>query len=315
MFRRLGLFTATVVALVTVPVPTAAAVRPVSVVAHRGASAYAPENTVAAFELARDQRADLFELDVQESRDHELVVVHDTTLARTTDAEQVFPGRSPWRVRDLTLAEIRRLDAGSWFAAKYRDERVPTLAEALRAMDGGGLGLLLEVKAPELYPGIEERVADELRRNPAWLTPGRLVVQSFDWDSMRTFHRVLPQVPVGLLGTPPVSRLAELSGFARQVNPPYGDLTPGYVRSVHEHHMEVLTWTVDDPEAMRRVISQGVDGVITNRPDVLREVVSLPQRRATTSPKRRKAVPAASLKRRGTVPAASRPARPASRPR
>ncbi|MFD0889497.1 glycerophosphodiester phosphodiesterase, partial [Streptosporangium algeriense] len=287
MFRRLGLFvTAALVAALTA-VPATAATEPVSVVAHRGASAYAPENTVVAFELAREQHADLFELDVQESRDHELVVVHDTTLTRTTDIERVFPGRSPWRVGDFTLAEIRRLDAGSWFAAKYRDERVPTLGEALRAMDGSGLGLLLEIKAPHLYPGVERRVADELRRNPAWLAPGRLIVQSFDWDSMRTFHRIMPQVPVGLLGTPPASRLAELAGFARQINPPYGDLTPGYVRNVHDRRMEVFTWTVDDRAAMRRVISQGVDGVITNRPDVLREVVSRAQRRAAPQLKRR----------------------------
>ncbi|MFI7533248.1 glycerophosphodiester phosphodiesterase [Streptosporangium sp. NPDC049376] len=304
MFRRLGLFvtTALVAALTATPAaPAAAAARPVSVVAHRGASAYAPENTVTAFELAREQRADLFELDVQESRDHELVVVHDTTLNRTTDVERVFPSRSPWRVGDFTLAEIRRLDAGSWFAAKYRDERVPTLGEALRAMDGSGLGLLLEIKAPSLYPGVEERVADELRRNPAWLAPGRLVVQSFDWDSMRTFHRIMPQVPIGLLGTPPASRLDDLSRFARQINPTYGDLTPGYVRNVHDHRMEVFTWTVDDREAMRRVISQGVDGVITNRPDVLREVVSRAQRRAVPQ-----------LRRRGAAPGASRTARPAS---
>jgi glycerophosphoryl diester phosphodiesterase len=272
MFRRLGLTvttTLTILAAVVFPAAAAAPATPIRV-AHRGASAYAPENTIAAFELADAQRADMFELDVQETKDHELVLMHDTTLTRTTDVETVFPGRAPWRVGDLTLAEIRRLDAGSWFASKYEGEPVPTLGETLRAMDGRGLGLLLEVKAPRLYPGIEARVADELRRHPSWPVPGRLVVQSFDWDSMRRFHRIMPRVPIGLIGTPTTAELPGLARFASQINPPYGGLTPVYVRSVHRHRMEVLTWTVDDPGVMRRMISYGVDGVITNRPDLMR---------------------------------------------
>ncbi|MFD1934830.1 MULTISPECIES: glycerophosphodiester phosphodiesterase [Nonomuraea] len=275
MFRRLGLIIATVLSTLTAPAPTAdaASASTVAVVAHRGASAHAPENTIAAFELADDQGADMFELDVQETSDHELVLMHDTTLARTTDVERVFPGRAPWRVGDFTLAEIRRLDAGSWFAGRFSGERVPTLGQALREMNGSGLGLLLEVKAPHLYPGIESRVADELRRNGSW--SGRLVVQSFDWGSMRTFHRVMPQVQVGLLGTPRTGRLAELATFADQINPPYGGLTAGYVRRVHGEGMEVFTWTVDDPDAMRRMITYGVDGIITNKPDVLGEVTDV----------------------------------------
>ncbi|MEU7893814.1 glycerophosphodiester phosphodiesterase family protein [Nonomuraea sp. NPDC049152] len=275
MFRRLGLIIATFLATLTAPVATATAAADSATinVAHRGASAYAPENTIAAFELADDQDADLFELDVQETKDHELVLMHDTTLTRTTNVERLFPGRAPWRVGDFTLAEIRRLDAGSWFAGRFRGERVPTLGEVLREMTGSGLGLLLEVKAPRLYPGIESRVADELRRNSSWSS--RLVVQSFDWGAMRTFHRAMPQIRVGLLGTPSTGDLADLATFAGQINPPYGDLTADYVRRVHSHGMEVFTWTVDDPDVMRRMISYRVDGIITNKPDVLGEITDL----------------------------------------
>ncbi|MDP9841793.1 glycerophosphodiester phosphodiesterase [Streptosporangium lutulentum] len=282
MFRRLGLIITTTLAALTVFASTAVAAPPPSItnVAHRGASAYAPENTVAAFNLAREQRADVFELDVQETKDHKLVLMHDTTLARTTDVEGVFPGRAPWRVGDLTLAEIRKLDAGSWFSPEYKGERVPTFQEALRAMSASPLGLLLEVKAPQLYPGVEARIADELRRNPSWLRPGRLTVQSFDWDSMRTFHQDLPQVPIGLLGTPTTAELPELAEFADHVNPPYNDLTPEYVQRVHELHMKIFTWTVDAPEIMRRLISYGVDGIITNKPDVLRKITSALRQRA-----------------------------------
>ncbi|RCG24021.1 glycerophosphodiester phosphodiesterase [Sphaerisporangium album] len=288
MFRRLGLIvTTTLTALATTTIITTTPASPaaahtggptttpaaVADVAHRGASKEAPENTIAAFRLAARRHADMFELDVQETRDHRLVVMHDTTLARTTDAERVLPGRAPWRVRDLTLAQVKRLDAGSWFSQKYRGERVPTLGETLDALGGSGIGMLLEVKAPHLYPGIEARVARELRRHPAWLRPGRLVVQSFDWNSMRRFHRVMPEVPVGLLGTPAPARLPELAKFARQINPPYHHLTARYVRDVHRLGMQVYTWTVDSRTAARRLISYRVDGILTNRPGRLRKLI------------------------------------------
>ncbi|WP_433332091.1 glycerophosphodiester phosphodiesterase [Spirillospora sp. CA-294931] len=295
MFRRLGIPCVAVLAAATVPglpalastnvgaptvaaAPVAVAKRPkVTNVAHRGASADAPENTLAAFRLARTQRAHQFELDVQETKDRKLVLMHDTTLARTTNVEKVFPGRAPWKVSAFTLAEIRRLDAGSWFGSKYKGERVPTLGESLRAMRGSGLGLLLEVKAPELYPGIERRLAAELKRHPFWLAPDRderrLVVQSFNWSSARRFHAVLPKVPIGLLGTPESAELPGLAKWADQINPRYTEVTPSLVRRVHGLKMEMFVWTVDDPAAMRRVIRLKVDGVITNKPAVLNRVL------------------------------------------
>ncbi|MGI5166580.1 glycerophosphodiester phosphodiesterase [Spirillospora sp. CA-253888] len=287
MFRRLGpsLATAVAAAAFTGFVPAAAEAAPAPAartsapanVAHRGASASAPENTMAAFRLARAHRANVFEIDVQQTRDHKLVLMHDTTLTRTTDVEKVFPRRAPWRVRDFTLAEIRRLDAGSWFGRKYRGERVPTLGEALKGMRASGLGLLLEIKSPALYPGIEYRVAADLLRESSWLRPDprgrRLAVQSFDWNSMRRFHGVLPNVPVGLLGTPRPSQLPALARFADQINPPYAGLTAAYVRQVHRYGMDVLTWTLDDPAKMRRAVGLGVDGVITNKPATLDKVL------------------------------------------
>ncbi|MGP3959023.1 glycerophosphodiester phosphodiesterase [Nonomuraea sp. 3N208] len=272
MFRCIVLVVAALSAL-TAPATAATAAPAVLNVAHRGASAYAPENTIAAFELAGKQRADMFELDVQETKDHELVLMHDTTLSRTTDVERVFPGLSPWNVGDLTLTQIGKLDAGSWLSDEYAGEPVPTLGEALRAMSGSGMGLLLEVKKPELYPGIERRIADELRRHSSWLSPGRLVVQSFNFESMRRFHRLLPDVPIGLLGTPTTAELPELARFADQINPQYTTLTPSYVRRVHDLGMQVLAWTVDNPDVMRRMLTYRVDGIITNKPDVLHDLL------------------------------------------
>ncbi|MEV4220845.1 glycerophosphodiester phosphodiesterase family protein [Nonomuraea sp. NPDC049725] len=264
MFRLAGLIVMTVLALFLTPA-TAASAAPVANVAHRGASAYAPENTLAAFRLAAELGADAFELDVRLTRDGQPVLMHDATLARTTDAERVFPGRAPWRVGDFTLEEIRELEAGSWAGRRFAGEPVPTLREALREMSGSGLGVLVEVKEPRLYRGIEARVAGELRRS--WRGP--LVVQSFDHGSMRRFHDVMPEAAIGLLGAPPAAELDGLSEFADQVNPPYGGLTRDYVRLVQRHGMRVFAWTVDDAAAMRRLVGYGVDGIITNRPDVL----------------------------------------------
>ena len=246
------------------------------VIAHRGASGYAPENTLAAFALGVEQGADWIESDVQATKDGELVLMHDTTLSRTTDVEQRFPGRSPWNVRDFTLAEIKTLDAGSWFGRKYAGEPVPTLKEMVELVRPTPSGILMELKSPELYPGIEKQVAAEFDSFPGYVrsavAAGRLGVQSFDFDSMRIYKSIQPEVPVGLLGTP---AYADLDGYtwADQINPHLGSFDAGYVARVHALGMHIHAWTVDDAETMGDVLDRGVDGVITNHPDVLRDVI------------------------------------------
>ncbi len=246
--------------------------------AHRGAMGHAPENTLAAFELGVEMRSDLVEADVQRSKDGVLVLIHDTTLARTTDVEEVFPDRAPWRVSDFTYEEIRQLDAGSWFAEEYAGEPVPTMAEMVRLIRRSRAGILMEVKSPALYPGIEEQVADELASFPGYLTSAvraeRLVVQSFDWDSMARYHELQPSVPVGLLGRPAEALLPELSTWADQINPNQRSFDASYVAAVHEVGMEVHTYTVNERADMHLVLDRGVDGVITNYPDVLEDVLA-----------------------------------------
>jgi glycerophosphoryl diester phosphodiesterase len=242
-------------------------------VGHRGANAYAPENTIAGLEEGAARHADLVEYDVQQTKDHRLILMHDATLTRTTNVERVFPGRSPWRIRDFTLKEIKRLDAGSWFGDRFTGERVPTLDETLRALDGAGVGMLLEVKQPALYPGIGRRVAAALRANAQWLLPGQLIVQSFDRGFVRSFHGLLPAVTTALLGTPSTGELATVRRYADLINPTHGDVTKAYVARVHSRGLRLYAWTVDDPEDMRRLLDDKVDGIISNRPDVLRRVL------------------------------------------
>ncbi|SFK02436.1 glycerophosphodiester phosphodiesterase [Streptomyces pini] len=249
-------------------------------VAHRGASGYAPENTLAAVDAARALDVKWVENDVQRTRDGELVVMHDATLSRTTDVEEVFPDRAPWRVADFTAAEIAQLDAGSWFDPLYAGERVPTLEQYLRHLDRTGQNLLLEIKRPELYPGIEADILGELR-SEGWLdrrhVRGKLVVQSFGADSVRAVHEQAPAVRTGFLGTPAVGELPMYARFSDQINPPHTTLTGEYVRQVqalkgpHGKPLEVFTWTVNGAEAARRVAAMGVDGIISNYPDVVRD--------------------------------------------
>ncbi|WP_371101451.1 glycerophosphodiester phosphodiesterase [Streptomyces sp. PU_AKi4] len=252
------------------------------VIAHRGASAYAPENTLEAVDEAAALGVDWVENDVQRTRDGELVVLHDDSLRRTTDVEEVFPDRAPWKVKDFTAAEIARLDAGSWFGSAYAGARVPTLEQFVHRVERHRQKLLLEIKNPQLYPGIERQIVKVLG-NEGWLdrphVRNRLVVQSFSADSVRTVHDLRPAVKTGFLGTPSVSDLPAYAAFTDQINPSHGSLSAGYVAAVHTFEgargkpLEVCTWTVNDAAAARRVAGFGVDGIITNTPDVVRDAL------------------------------------------
>jgi glycerophosphoryl diester phosphodiesterase len=266
-----------VVGTVVVSPPVAgAAVRPdVTNVAHRGASAHAPENTIAALREGVRMDADMVEIDVQRTADGELILMHDTNLVRTTDAEVIFPGRASYAIADFTMAEISQLDAGSWFGPQFAGEPVPTLAEALAVLRGGTVGLLLEVKEPVRYPGIEAEIVAELSRDRWWLRPApskqahRLVIQSFDWASMERSQEMLPRIPHGLLGKVPEAQIATYATWADQINPSFTTVDAAYVAAVHQADLEIYVYTVNTEADMQAQIAKNVDGIITNYPDRL----------------------------------------------
>lgn len=249
-------------------------------VAHRGASAYAPENTLAAVDKAAELGIEWVENDVQRTKDGKLVVLHDTTLNRTTDVEERFPDRGPWNVSDFTLKEIRSLDAGSWFSKDFKGAKVPTFDEYMRKITRNGQRLLLELKSPDLYPGIERQTLTSLRHD-GWLdrrhVKSKLIVQSFDGESIKKVHKLRSDVKTGFLGNPAVNELSEYAKFADQINPTYAKATKDYVDAIHKvrgpHHrpLEVYTWTVNDADTARKVTEAGVDGIISNKPDVVRD--------------------------------------------
>ncbi|MFC7491275.1 MULTISPECIES: glycerophosphodiester phosphodiesterase [unclassified Knoellia] len=255
-----------------------AAPRPdVANIAHRGSSGAAPENTIAAIRLGLAQGADVIENDIQRTKDGKLVILHDASLARTTDVEQVFPGRLSYDVGTFTLAEVKRLDAGSWFAPQFAGERVPTLREWVAAV-GQRAGMLMEAKLPELYPGIERDIDKELRSMGEFqraVKAGRVTMQSFNHVWLRSYADLAPDVPVGLLfGTRPTEvDLTLAAQWADQVNPALGVIQESDVARIHQLGLETNVWTVNGGQDMQRAIRWGVDGIITNYPQVLEEIL------------------------------------------
>ena len=230
-------------------------------IAHRGASARYPENTLRAFIAAAEMGADMCEFDVRMARDGEVVVIHDATVNRTTD------GRG--RVAAMTAVELGRLDAGVRFGQEFRGERIPTLAQVATALSERGCGMDVELKAQ----GLERRVCEVLRKSGA---AERAIVSSFDWKQLRLVAAEDPSVRLALLAeNHPVALLqaaAEMQAFA--IAPRFDIADAGLCAAAHRGGIAVYVWTVDDAAEMRRLIASGVDGIMTNDPQGLRAVLN-----------------------------------------
>ncbi len=246
-------------------------------IAHRGARQVAPENTLVALQKAADRGVDYVEIDVQRTKDGRLVLIHDTSLRRTTNVEKVFPERRSYDVVDFTYRDMRKLDAGRWKAKRYAGERIPTLAQALRLVRARDVGVLIEMKSPHRYPGVESDISEVLRgisgfRRPA-IRDGQLTVQSFDFGAAQRFKAIEPRVRVALLGTPAVEQLPGLARWADEISSRHKSVDANYVATVHALGMAASVWTVDRLENMNANLDKGVDAVITDRPGLLGRVI------------------------------------------
>jgi glycerophosphoryl diester phosphodiesterase len=242
---------------------TTGEIRQVDTVAHRGATGYAPENTIAAFDKGVEMKADYIEIDVQRSKDGELVIIHDNTVDRTTDGTGY--------VKDLTFEQLRSLDAGSFKGEQFKGEKIPTFDEILDRYHGK-TGILIELKSPELYPGIEEQVAQKLiERNLDKPQNEKIIIQSFNFESMKITNSLLPKVPIGVLTSNRAhtteQALAEFATYADYFNPSYGIVTEELVNQVHAQGMKIQSWTVRSHEAAEFLLEMNVDGIITDYPD------------------------------------------------
>jgi glycerophosphoryl diester phosphodiesterase len=238
------------------------------IIAHRGSSASAPENTLAAFLLAAEQGADAIELDVDLTRDGYVVVMHDATVDRTTDGQG--------RVADLTLDEIRRLDAGAWKAAAFKGQRVPLLEEV---MEGVGRRVLInvEIKGMSLRGhGLEEKVAVLLERHGLI---DRAIISSFNPFALRRAKRINPRLACGLIYAPDSPLLLRAAWLAPLIpglnarHPHHSQVNPGIVAQFHARGLAVNVWTVNQAGIARAMAQAGVDGIMGDDPILIREAV------------------------------------------
>ena len=224
------------------------------IIGHRGASAYAPENTMAAFELAAEQGADGIEFDVQLSRDGRLVIIHDFDMSRTTNGQG--------KVVELTVAELQAFDAG-------QGQIIPTLDELFEAM-GPRLLYNIEIKYFGWRDrGVETSVADRIA---AYHLENHVLVSSFNPIAVRRARRQLPRsVPVALIRGSGLMKYTYWLAGGEADHPHYSLVDETYMVWAQKRGYQTNVWTVDDPVAAQRLARLGVNGLITNKPDLIRK--------------------------------------------
>lgn len=236
------------------------------VLAHRGASRHAPENTLAAFTLAADQGADGIELDAKLTRDGSIVVMHDATVDRTTTGHG--------RVSDLTLSEIKALDAGSKFGPQFARERVPLLEEVLAAVAGRLIINIELTNYASRRDGLERKVVDLIQLH-ALLK--QVMVSSFNPFALRTAKLIEPQLTCGLLYEPSMpiylarAWLAPLIPHLEAHHPHFSQVNGRFVSNLHSRGMRVNVWTVNDAATVRSMVAAGVDGIMGDDPMLIRK--------------------------------------------
>ena len=295
-----------VVTLLTLAVVPRAADGPKQLIAHRGASGYAPEHTAAAYKLAIEQKADFVEPDLAVTKDNILICLHDDTLERTTNVAEIFPDRASaptaatestrrpgkhWLANDFTLADIKRLDAGKWFNPKFAGERILTFEEMIALVRGHG-GIYPELKSPPLYTSrgvdMEKIFVSVVKKlgldTPVSLKTMPIIIQSFDEATVRRVAADLPAIPRVFLTSKDEdvadARLKVLSQFATGMAPEKVVIArhPDMVKAAHALGMTVTSWTFkkDDEtmafptvrdEMQHFLYDLGIDALFTNNPD------------------------------------------------
>lgn len=258
-------------------------------IAHRGARSLAPENTLPAAAKGLSLGADFWELDVAVTQDGELVILHDDTLERTSNVAEVFPERRPWPVEVFTLAELRQLDFGSWFAVKdpfrqvaagavspaelasFAGAAIPTLREALEFTRDNHWRVNIEIKDASGAPGdafVAERVVELVKELDLL---DRVIVSSFNHAYLRRVKAAEADIVTAALvesaAADPVALLQELG--AQAYNPGLSAIDAATVQALRASGYDVLVWTVNEEEDMRRLIAWGVSGIFTDFPQRL----------------------------------------------
>lgn len=230
------------------------------IIAHRGASAYAPENTMASFMKALEMKSEGIELDVHMTSDKALVVCHDEKVDRTTNGKGF--------IKDFTLEEIKKLDAGSWFAEEFKEEKIPELREVLELIKDSNILLNVELKnAPIIYSGIEKKVIEMITD---YRMEERTIISSFNHYSLMEVKRINPRIKTGALY---MAGLVEPWIYAKRINADalhplfYNLLVPELIKGCSENGIMLNPFTVDDERYIAALVNLKINGIITNYPD------------------------------------------------
>lgn len=230
--------------------------------AHRGASAIAPENTIAAFRAAAEQGARWVELDVALLADGTLVVIHDDSVDRTTSGTG--------NLGTLTRADLDRLDAGSWFHAQFAGERLPTLEETVAVLGELGLGANVEIKQHEHHKSLDQLVRAVQKAISQRAPEMQIMISSFDPEALAAMHAMEPDLEMAMLWSelPPdwEARLAAIPATTIHLN--YKALSVGFLERARAHGIKVRAWTSNDPVELMSFWRAGLTGVITDNPKV-----------------------------------------------
>jgi glycerophosphoryl diester phosphodiesterase len=231
-----------------------------AIIAHRGSSAYAPENTLAAFKLAVDQGADAIELDAKLTSDGQVVIMHDDTVDRTTN------GRG--QIKSLSLKQLKQLDAGSKFPPLHHPEKIPTLSEVLEAV---GNEILINIELTNYSSPIDDLPAKVAALVKTHNLEERVMLSSFNIIALVKARNLLPNTQLGLLTFAGLARLTIKTKIFHfdplfAINPAYKDVTSNLVATAHHGNFKVFTYTVNQADIMRKVIHAGVDGFFTDDP-------------------------------------------------
>ncbi|NGP44436.1 glycerophosphodiester phosphodiesterase [Bacillaceae bacterium SIJ1] len=229
------------------------------IIAHRGASASAPENTLAAFTKAVADGANAIELDVHLTKDNELAVIHDDTVDRTTNGTGL--------VGQMTLAELQELDAGSWFSDDFQGEKIPSLTEVFAALPSTVV-VNVEIKnVPCYYEGIEARLAEVISKTQRWETT---VVSSFDHNCLQTLAGIAPNVKLGLLYAMNAVHHDKLPQTldvpVYSLHPMFKAISKTAIKDAMDAGYQVYPWTIDATDDLSYFIEAGASGLITNVP-------------------------------------------------
>lgn len=235
-------------------------------VAHRGVPSLVPENTIASYKFALTLNIDMLEIDIHRTRDNKLVIMHDPTTERTSLEKGI--------IKNLTYKELQKYDIGKWKGEAFIGERIPLFDDVLHLIRNTDIKLLIEVKQPEKYPGIEEQILESLIAND--INEQQITIQSFNKKSIQKFKSLNSRIELGVLIKKKdrfISRdsIRKIGEYATFINPNYKIVTKKFVDEAHKVNMKVMPYTINDDETVGKMINLNVDGIITDFPQKIEQ--------------------------------------------